>query len=211
MKGHPMWPGTVSEFYFLGAAPEYVAELNPLQILEMPAEGDTRFKYHCDYFNSNNHAKVPKKDLFDFIASYGKYVKKPLTMSTRDGGIRIALERCPDGVLEDEKKMAGIEASRHRHLPLIDYKSSEHQSENESHSGSSNKEDLTPHSSGDPAGPQKPGANKEKFTQMKKEGGNKAATRLTQLQKGKSLNEKCPPEPITKPSPTLLLQDPEVQ
>jgi len=150
-----------------------------VQILQLPADGDTRFKYHCNYFNSNDSARVPKKDLFDFIASYGKYVKRPLTGSTRDGGIKKALEDCPDGVLEDEKKIAGVEISRHQHLPPMENKTSEHRSEDQSHSGMSNQDNSLPRTPDDLPSYQKPGANKEKFKQLKKEGGKKAAPRNT--------------------------------
>ena len=102
---------------------------------------------------------MPKKDLFDFIQSYGKHVKKPLGLSGRDQGVIKALEACPDGVLEDEKKLAGV-SRRIKHLPPMENKSSENRSGNQSDSIShqdSSHPSLTNKK-------QKPGANKEKFT-----------------------------------------------
>lgn len=50
VKGHTIWPGT---------------------ILEQPDFGNqSRPRYKCNFFNSNDIAFVPENGLFDFVTKY---------------------------------------------------------------------------------------------------------------------------------------------
>lgn len=74
--------------------------------------GSSRQRYTCSFFNHQKFAHIPQKDLFDFVGCYRKFVTKALGKGTRDLGIISALEKTATGVLEDEKRAAGVHPQR---------------------------------------------------------------------------------------------------
>ncbi len=81
----------------------------PIQILEQPDYGNqSRPRYKCNFFNSNDIAFVPENGLFDFVTKYHQYVKKKLGSSARDRAVIEALESLEDGVLDKEKRDANV-------------------------------------------------------------------------------------------------------
>lgn len=77
------------------------------QVKEIPLDSN-RPRYTCTFFNHDSSASVPVTGLTDFVQAYGHWVRKPLKHSQKDRAIVEALEAVADGVLETEKKAAGV-------------------------------------------------------------------------------------------------------
>lgn len=77
VKGHPIWPGTVS---FLPTLPATKTMYFYFQILVLPHDQGpgSKGKFQVDFFNNGDIAYVPSSGLFDFVGHFKTFGNKTI-------------------------------------------------------------------------------------------------------------------------------------
>ena len=78
-------------------------------MLEVPGE-EVRPRYKVNFFNNNDVAFVALSGLYDFVINYKQWAPKKFSQSNRDKAIAMALRYVPQGTLDEEKQVAGVDS-----------------------------------------------------------------------------------------------------